>query len=221
MWCDKSFAKVFAQCSLAMPTVPYLRTNYHCSLPGDVYGSLPGNICQFPALSTLAVLAWDGDSSMPEHSCQCACPAWDCLQSLPWTLANSRPVIVCQCLPGHVLQSLPGTLCKFSAWERLPMPLLGMFASPCVGKLIAGDAVPLLFFHAYLHMVKSDKAKHPLQINDCKTPLNLQYCRVPKNGGGGGGGRRSQPRSFIFLHESSQSRSQYFSIRLRVTWLSL
>ena len=31
--------------------------------------------------------------------------------------------------------SLPGTLCQFPAWERLPMPCLGMFVSPCLGHL--------------------------------------------------------------------------------------
>ena len=109
-----------------------LHGNNHCPLLGDVYGSLPGNICQ--------------------------CPAWARLQSLPGTLASSLPgnagsslpENVCQCLPGHVLQSLPGTLCQFPAWERLQMSCLGMFASPCLGMLFAGTlSLAELFSYVY------------------------------------------------------------------------
>ena len=71
-----------------------------------------------PCLGTFA-------SALPGHVCS------PCLERLPvpclGTLASA--------LPGHVLQSLPGALCQFPAWERLPMHCLGMFASPCLGCL--------------------------------------------------------------------------------------
>ena len=90
----------------------------HCPLPGDVYGSLPGNICQCPAWARLQSLPGTLASSLPGNACQCACPAWACLQSLPGTLASS----------------LPGNACQFPAWERLPVPCLGRFCSPCLGR---------------------------------------------------------------------------------------
>ena len=85
------------------------------SLPRALASSLPGNACQFPAWERLPVPCLGTLASfLPGNACQCACPGWECLQSLPGTLASS----------------LPGTLCQFPAWERLPMPCLGMFASP-------------------------------------------------------------------------------------------
>ena len=71
-----------------------------------------------PCLGTFAVPAWDA----------CQFPAWE---RLPVPCLGT----FASALPGHVLQSLPGTLCQFPAWERLPMPCLGMFASPCLGRL--------------------------------------------------------------------------------------
>ena len=129
-----------------------LHGNNHCPLPGDVYGSLPGNICQCPAWARLQSLPGTLASSLPGNACQfpawerlpvcmpclgmLAVPAWDACQFPAW----ERLPVPClgtfaSALPGHVLQSLPGTLCQFPAWERLPMPCLGMFASPCLGRL--------------------------------------------------------------------------------------
>ena len=71
-----------------------------------------------PCLGTFAVPAWDA----------CQFPAWE---RLPVPCLGT----FASALPGHVVQSLPGTLCQFPAWERLPMPCLGMFASPCLGRL--------------------------------------------------------------------------------------
>ena len=146
----------FAQCNGYSSLVG----NNHYPLPGDVYGSLPGNTGQCPASARLQPLPWTLARSLPGNVCQCASPAWARLQSLPGTLASSVPGNVCQCpalarfavsawdaltvpclgtfanaLPGQVCQSLPGTLCQFPAWERLPMPCLGMFASSCLGRL--------------------------------------------------------------------------------------
>ena len=95
-----------------------LHGNNHCPLPGDVYGSLPGNICQCPAWAHLQSLPGTLASSLPGNACQCACPAWACLQSLPGTLASS----------------LPGNACQFPALERLPVPCLVTFCSPCLGR---------------------------------------------------------------------------------------
>ena len=82
-------------------------------LPGDVYSSLPGNICQCPAWARLQSLpgtlasSLPGTlaSSLPGNACQCACLAWACLQSLSGTLASS----------------LPGNDCQFPAWERFTL----------------------------------------------------------------------------------------------------
>ena len=101
-----------------MPTVPCMGTTT-VPPPGDVYGSLPGNICQWPAWARLQSLPGTLASSLPGNACQCACPVWACLQSLPGTLASS----------------LPGNACQFPAWERLPVPCLGTFCSPCLGRL--------------------------------------------------------------------------------------
>ena len=97
-----------------------------------------------PCLGTFAVPAWDA-CQFPawERLPVCmpclgmlAVPAWDACQFPAW----ERLPVPClgtfaSALPGHVVQSLPGTLCQFPAWERLPMPCLGMFASPCLGRL--------------------------------------------------------------------------------------
>ena len=84
--------------------------------------------CQFPAWERLPVC-------MPCLG-MLAVPAWDACQFPAW----ERLPVPClgtfaSALPGHVLQSLPGTLCQLPAWERLPMPCLGMLASPCLGRL--------------------------------------------------------------------------------------
>ena len=142
-------------------TVPCLGTSTVPCL-GTFASALPGHVCSpclgrlpVPCLGTLA-------SSLPGNACQCACPAWACLQSLPGTLASS----------------LPGNACQFPAWERLPVPCLGTFCSPCLGRFASSlprnvcqcpawpghvcqslpgnafcrDAVPVLFSHAYLRL---------------------------------------------------------------------
>ena len=98
-------AKLFAQCSFAMPTVPWPGTT--CGLlPGDVCGSL-GNICQY----------------LPGHVCRSPC-----LGRFPVPCLGRLPV---SCLATFC----SGTLCQFPAWKRLQMPCLGMFGSPCLGCL--------------------------------------------------------------------------------------
>ena len=163
----------------------------HCPLPGDVYGSLPWNICQCPAWARLQSLPGTLASSLPGNACQCACPAWACLQSLPGTLASSLPGNACQfpawerlpvpCL-GHVLQSLPGTLCQFPAWERLPMPCLGIFASPCLGTPFAGTpSLAELFSYAYrtsmrgelLRLFKPEMPRTPVPCY-CVSAMNVK-----------------------------------------------
>ena len=146
-----------------------LHGNNHCPLPGDVYGSLPGNICQCPAWARLQSLPGTLASSLPGNACQCACPAWACLQSLPGTLASS----------------LPGNACQFPAWERLPVPCLGTFCSPCLGRFASSlpgnvcqcpawaclpvpaskcflpGRCPCALSHAYLHLFKPDMPRTP------------------------------------------------------------
>ena len=166
---------------------------------GDVYGSLPGNICQCPAWARLQSLPGTLASSLPGNACQCACPAWACLQSLPGTACQfpawERLPVPClgtfaSALPGHVLQSLPGTLCQFPAWERLPMPCLGMFASPCLGRLpvpclgtpFAGTpSLAELFSYAYrtsmrgelLRLVKPEMPRTPVPCY-CVSAMNVK-----------------------------------------------
>ena len=131
--------------------------NNHCPLPGDVCSSLPGNICQCSAWTCLQSLPGTLASSLPGNACQCACPAWVCLQSLPGTLAS--PV--------------PGNACQFPASERLPMPCLGMFASPCLGMLLAWT-LSLCSFLMLICTSSSLICHTPLQNNDSKKkPLSL------------------------------------------------
>ena len=73
---------------------------------------------RFPAWARLQSLPGTLASSLPGNACQCACPAWACLQSVPGRLASS----------------LPGNACQFPACERLPVPCLGTFCSPCLGR---------------------------------------------------------------------------------------
>ena len=158
-----------------------LHGNNHCPLPGDVYGSLPGNQLPVPCLGTFAVPAWDA-CQFPawERLPVCmpclgmlAVPAWDACQFPAW----ERLPVPClgtfaSALPGHVLQSLPGTLCQFPAWERLPMPCLGMFASPCLAMLFAG----MLSLCSFLMLICASSSlicHAPLQNNDSKKPFSL------------------------------------------------
>ena len=158
-----------------------LHGNNHCPLLGDVYGSLPGNICQCPAWARLQSLPGTLASSLPgERLPVCmpclgmlAVPAWDACQFPAW----ERLPVPClgtfaSALPGHVLQSLPGTLCQFPAWERLPMPCLGMFASPCLGMLFAGT-LSLCTFLMLICTSSSLICHTPLQNNDSKKPFSL------------------------------------------------
>ena len=65
--------------------------NNYCPLPGDVYGSLPRYICQYPAWAGLQSLPGTLASSLPGNGLpvcvpclgMLAVPAWACLQSLP------------------------------------------------------------------------------------------------------------------------------------------
>ena len=166
-----------------------LHGNNHCPLPGDVYGSLPGNICQCPAWARLQFLPGTLASSLPGNACQfpawerlpvcmpclgmLAVPAWDACQFPAW----ERLPVPClgtfaSALPGHVLQSLSGTLCQFPAWERLPMPCLGMFASPCLGMLFA-RTLSLCTFLMLICTSSSLICHAPLQNNDSKKPFSL------------------------------------------------
>ena len=43
--------------------------NNHCPLRGDIYGSLPGNICQCPAWASLQSLPGRFSSSLPGNAC--------------------------------------------------------------------------------------------------------------------------------------------------------
>ena len=125
--------------------------NHYCPLPGGVCGSLPGNICQCPAWARLRSLHGTLASFLPGNTWQC--PPWErlpvpCLGCLPvpclGTLASPLPGNACQCacfpwpgrqsLPGTLASSLPGNACQFLAWERLPVPCLGTFCSPCLGR---------------------------------------------------------------------------------------
>ena len=123
-----------------MPTVPCMgTTTVPClgtsTVPclGTFASALPGHVCSpclgrlpVPCLGTLA-------SSLPGNACQCACPAWACLQSLPGTLASS----------------LPGNACQFPAWERLPVPCLGTFASALPGHVLQSLPGTLCQFPAW------------------------------------------------------------------------
>ena len=125
-----------------------------------------------PCLGTFAVPAWDA-CQFPawERLPVCmpclgmlAVPAWDACQFPAW----ERLPVPClgtfaSALPGHVLQSLPGTLCQFPAWERLPMPCLGMFASPCLGMLFAGT-LSLCTFSCLSAPLQAWYATHPSKI---------------------------------------------------------
>ena len=144
--------------------------NNHCPMLGDVYGSLPENICQRPAWARLQSLPGTLASSLPWHclpvSClgrlasslpgnagPCACPAWACLQSLPGTLASSLPGNVCQC-PAWARFAVP-------AWDVLPDPCPGTLSNALPGHVCQSlpgnafcrDADPVLFSHAYLRLL--------------------------------------------------------------------
>ena len=142
-----------------------------------------------PCLGTFAVPAWDA-CQFPawERLPVCmpclgmlAVPAWDACQFPAW----ERLPVPClgtfaSALPGHVLQSLPGTLCQFPAWERLPMPCLGMFASPCLGMLFAGTLSLCSFL--VLTCASSSLICHaPLQNNDSKNTIQLSVPRILQN----------------------------------------
>ena len=88
---------------------------------------------QFPAWAHLQSLPGTLASSLPGNACQCACPAWACLQSLPGTLGSS----------------LPGNAWQFPAWERLPMPCLGTFCSPCLGLFASSQPENVCQFPAW------------------------------------------------------------------------
>ena len=87
--------------------------NNHCPLPGDVYGSLPGNICQCPAWARLQSLPGTLASFLPGNACQF--PAWERLP-VPCPGTFSSP-----CL-GRFASSLPGNVCQCPAWACLPVP---------------------------------------------------------------------------------------------------
>ena len=110
----------------------YLPGNNHCPLPGDVYCSLPRNICQCPAWARLQSMSGTLASSLPSWERLPVCipclgmlavPSWNACQFAAW----ERLPVPClgtigSSLPGHVLQSLPGTLCK------CPTPCPGHFS---------------------------------------------------------------------------------------------
>ena len=109
-----------------------------------------------PCLGTFAVPAWDACQfpALPGNACQCACPAWACLQSLQLSgmLASTLPGIVCQCpgclgtfcgspCLGRFASSLPENVCQCPAWACLPWPVparLGRLPAPCLGTPFAG-----------------------------------------------------------------------------------
>ena len=146
-----------------------LHGNKHCPLPGDVYGSLPGNICQCPAWARLQSLPGTLASSLPGNACQCACPAWACLQSLPGTLASSLLGTLASSLPGNVYQCPAWARFAVPAWDALPVPCLGTFANALPGHVCQSlpgnafcrDAVPVHVSHAYLHLFKPDMPRTP------------------------------------------------------------
>ena len=142
-----------------------------------------------PCLGTFAVPAWDA-CQFPawERLPVCmpclgmlAVPAWDACQFPAW----ERLPVPClgtfaSALPGHVVQSLPGTLCQFPAWERLPMPCLDMFASPCLGMLFAWTLSPCTFL--MLICTSSSLICHaPLQNNDSKKTIQHSVPRILQN----------------------------------------
>ena len=155
-----------------MPTVPCLgTTTVPClgtsTVPclGTFASALPGHVCS-PCLGLLPVSCLGTLASfLPGNACQSACPAWACLQSLPWTLAsflpgkklaNSLPGNVCQCpawarlfcsscqgrfatMPGNVCQcGLPGHVCQPLPVGRLPVPCLGRLPVPCLRTPFCG-----------------------------------------------------------------------------------
>ena len=112
-----------------------LRGNNHCPLPGDVSGSLPGNICQCPAWARLQSLRGTLASSLPGNACQVpawerlpvcmpclgmlAVPAWDACQFPAWErFASSLPENICQCPAWACLPVPAWDACQFPAWER-------------------------------------------------------------------------------------------------------
>ena len=105
--------------------------NNHCPLPGDVYGSLPGNICQCPPWARLQSLPGTLASSLPGNACQF--PAWERLP-VPCLGTFSSP-----CL-GRFASSLPGNVCQCRAWARLAVPAWDALPVPCLGTF--ANALP-------------------------------------------------------------------------------
>ena len=99
--------------------------------------SLDWKVCQCPAWARFAVPALSVTcmgtlarvSFLPGNECQCACPAWACLQ----------------CLPGTVAWSPLEKACQFSGLESLPVPCLGTFCSPCRGRF--AHSLPWNVYH--------------------------------------------------------------------------
>ena len=138
-----------------------LHGNNHCPLRGDVYGSLPGHICQcrdLPQQQQVPV-----PSSYPTRchrllamiSLLNFCNAYSSLHGnnhcpLPGDVYGLPPGKICQCpawalwqsLPGTLASSLPGNTCQFPACECLPVCMRMPCACPawacrfpCLGTL--------------------------------------------------------------------------------------
>ena len=160
----KSLLNLFAQCSLQCLQFPAweqpLSPAWGClRFPAWEHFAVP-------CLGTFAVPAWDA-CQVPASKRLPGC--MPCLGRLPGPFVGALASLktFANDLPGHIVQSLPGTLCQFPAWERSPMPCLGMFASPCLGTLLART----LYLCSFLKLICASSSlicHAPLQNNESK-----------------------------------------------------